>query len=164
MHNQIDNQSNSFRYLSLGDSFLSQKTNLLLINMMYSMLRRQMEVQSISSFSELESTDYLRVEDNDDDIMHKRIIFTIRFSKCVNTPENAKEIFSKLRSPVVSANGDSPFPFYTCLTSEYHPLIQLEVSAKVLSCWESWVIPYTPKTTGKYTIHLFLFLYNRIHQ
>lgn len=164
MHNQIDNQSNSFRYLSLGDSFLSQKTNLLLINMMYSMLRRQMEVQSISSFSELKSTDYLRIEDNEDDIMHKRIIFNIRFSKCVNKPENAKETFSKLRSPVVSVNGDSPSLFYACLTSEYHPLIQLEVSAKVLSCWESWVIPYTPKTTGKYTIPLFLFLYNRIHQ
>ena len=44
------------------------------------------------------------------------------------------------------------------------PVIQLEVSGKILLCWESWIIPYTPKTTGKYTIPLFLYLYNRIHQ
>ena len=80
MHNQIDNQSNSFRYLSLGDSFLSQKTNLLLIDMMYSMLRRQMEVQSISTPSELKSTDYLRIENNGDDIMPSKIVFSMKMT------------------------------------------------------------------------------------
>ena len=128
------------------------------------MLRRQMEVQSVSSFSELKSTDYLRIEDNGDDVMRIKIIFSIRFSKCVDQAKHTKETFSKLGSPVVSVNGGSPSPFYVCLTREYHPIIQLEVSSKVLLCWESWNIPYTPKTTGKYVIPLFLCLYNRIHQ
>lgn len=62
MHKHIDNQANSFRYLSLVYCFLSQKTNLQLINMMYSMLQRQMEVLYIPSISELKSTNYLRIE------------------------------------------------------------------------------------------------------
>jgi len=62
MYKHIDNQANSFRYLSLGYCFLSQNTNLQLINMMYSMLQRQMEVQAISSISELKSTNFLRIE------------------------------------------------------------------------------------------------------
>ena len=62
IHIHIDNQFNSFHYLSLGDSSSVAKTNLLLIDMMYYMLQRQMEVLSISSISELKSKKYLRIE------------------------------------------------------------------------------------------------------
>lgn len=159
-----DFQTSSIRYLSLGDSFLSQKTNLLLINMMHSMLQRQMEIQAVSYILKLKSTDYLHIEDSGDDLMHKKIVFSIRFSQCVSKPKHAKETFSKLRTPIVSISGDSPSLFYVCLTRKYRPIIQLEVPAKVLLCWESWTIPYTPKITGKFTIPLFLFLFNQIYQ
>lgn len=162
--NKLLGETYSIRYLSLGDSFLTQKTNLLMINAMANMIRRQIEIQSVSSYAQLKSTEYLRVVETGDDLTQKKIIFIIRLSKCVSNPENAKETFLKLRSPIVSVNGGSPSPFYKLLTREYSPIVQLEVSSEILRNWEFWNIPYLPKSIGKYDIPMFLCLYYRMDQ
>ena len=52
MYKHFDNQFDPIRYISLGNSFLSQKSNVLLINYMYSLLHQQMDTQAVSSITE----------------------------------------------------------------------------------------------------------------
>jgi restriction endonuclease Mrr len=164
MYKHFDKQFDPIRYISLGNSFLSQKSNVLLINYMYSLLHQQMDTQAVSSITELKSTDYLCLVDDEEDKTRKKIVFSIRLSKCGFSPERLKETYSKLSTPIVSVNGGEPSPFYTCLAREYRPIIQLEVSSEVVSCWESWFIPYISNDGSKYDIPLFLSLYSRINQ